>query len=355
MQSVPLYLFYAPNTGGGISSDCPIGYCKDRVYKSFPVYDSKEMLDAKLAAMNFGSEYLSDDRSIELESFINYSSKVRALVKLDGVGSTTYAHFIEVSRICGENQSYDVKSKVCILNENVQKPSTLACEIIYVNGAWQADARNPNCVYVDDRYSIYGNVVHLKGGDGEVEIVMNDDGTYTIRNFDGSNWRTINTDPYSSSVDGGGAAIKDITDSSSGSFIFGGNSTTNNYGSGSCGGVDQPACAIDDSGFDGKSSDLEGKFSDLNDAFNESKKFIDNYDTNDNFGFTADWFPRLWPDPVACQDLQIPLQFDRGVLKGLWNTKIEFCDRVSGIRQFIGWLVYLMTAIYLWRRLTEKK
>jgi hypothetical protein len=107
---------------------------------------------------------------------------------------------------------------------------------------------------------------------------------------------------------------------------------------------------VDDSGFDGRAEDLQGKLGELNDASDESKKAMDDYDTSDNFGFVADWFPRLWPEPMACQDLIIPVEFNRGPLRGLWSTRIEFCDKASGIRGFVGWLVYLTTAIYLWRR-----
>lgn len=267
-----------------------------------------------------------------------------------------YVHQIKIDRLCESGQVYDLEHSSCV-DSDVMKPATLPCEIININGEWKDDPRNPNCEATSDTYDISGNNLHIRDSEGEMEIVRNDDGTYKIRYRDNAgNWNTINTGDYSESD--GAAPLLGVIDSPTGGFVrvvYGGNGEgeEGDGEGGSCGGVGQVPCAVDDSGFEGMDSDLGGKFSDLDAAGDEARKNMDDYDKDDNFGFEMDWFPNLWPDKMACEDISIPLEFNKGALKGLWTTKIEFCDKASDIRQFVGWLVYLMTALYLWRRLTS--
>jgi hypothetical protein len=71
------------------------------------------------------------------------------------------------------------------------------------------------------------------------------------------------------------------------------------------------------------------------------------------FGFDINWFPRLWPNEVQCRDLEFPLSFSSGAIRGNFPFKVEFCDRVSGVRDLIYWIVYLVGVFYIFRRLVR--
>jgi hypothetical protein len=264
-----------------------------------------------------------------------------------------YAHVVKVEHICGSGQSFNENTSSCTMN-NVVKPATLPCEVIYKDNSWQKDDRNPNCDLVSDSLGISGNVVHLKSSDSEVEIMRNADGTYEIKTKDSDgNWKTVNTSPYSK--DSNGAPVKDITDSDNGKFhTVAGVGNGNGNGSGSCGGKDQSPCSIDDSGFDGKGDDIKGEFDKLSEGDDKKLEDLEGYAgkaREEDFGFEADWFPKLWPDEIPCRALNFPVDFSDGALKGKWSFEVDFCSQISDIRQVIHWIVYLVGAFYIFRRL----
>jgi hypothetical protein len=319
------------------------------------VYCAPSESDIENAVSSYAN---SNDHPFSITDVQSSTRKFSYISRFESDNDVHYIHRFTVEPICASGQYFNKQLDKCVSSSSAEKPATLPCEIIYKGGVWQTDVRNPNCVEAGNAYDIQGNNLHLRDADTEIEIIRNADGTYKIRANDGDGWKTINTGGYSES--NGGAPLSDVIDSGTGGFVrdvyvihTGGSGNGDGEGGGSCGGSGQPPCSVDDSGFDGRADGLAGKFGELDEANGEGKKAMDDYKASDNFGFLSDWFPKLWPERVACQDLVVPLEFSKGPLRGLWRTKIEFCDKASGIRGFIGWLVYLMTVIYLWRRFTS--
>jgi hypothetical protein len=256
-------------------------------------------------------------------------------------------------KLCLDNYSFKADTGVCVPDDGLMKPASTPCEIVYKDGSFQSDSRNPNCETFKNQYDVSGAVVRLKGGDGDVEFVRNTDGTYTIRRLgDDGKWYTVQTGGFANSgANEGGAAISSNTKSDTGGFV---GAIGNSSGGGGCGGESNP-CKIDDSAFSGKDADIASKVGEIEGKEQGLLDGLGNYQGdkgNDKFGFDG-WDWRLWPaEAIECQNLVLKAGLSHGPLSGLdGEAPIPICDKLSGIKDFMSWLVYIAGSIYIWRRI----
>jgi hypothetical protein len=206
---------------------------------------------------------------VRLGPFANTESSVTDVVRFEHIPSSTnpyysVAHVVTVQSLCGAGQSYNAVTESCVMDGEVEKPATLACEVVWLNGKWDVDKRNPNCEKFGSKFSVFDAAARLKGDDGEVEVYRNPDGTYVITvNDSNGTWHTLTTDNSS----GSGHVINSIVESDTGAFrvpvVYPGNnggSGNNGDGGGACGGEGQKPCSIDDSGFDGAADEVIKKY-----------------------------------------------------------------------------------------------
>lgn len=263
-----------------------------------------------------------------------------------GGTSASYAVYADIKERCTSSPGYVLTNGECVLQDAsvVQKPpSTVSCEVIRgSDNTWYVDPKNPECAALSASISQSSDkkklTVDNKNGES-VTVTENDDGT---RNYDfqsGDNWRSIKTGAYDASLNG--RPITSITDGTgsnpSGTAGNSGTGTTGSSGTGSggsCGGSGQPACSIDDSGFDGKSTDGEGLVGKV-DAHDESiKDKFSGISASDKHGMDWSWTPSI--PRVACT----PFEFGTGGR----TMSIDMCNTFSVIRQALGWLLYIFMA-----------
>ena len=240
---------------------------------------------------------------------------------------------------------YTLSSGNCVLTDvaQVTKPAgTVSCEITRKSdNTWYIDPKNPECASLaaSITQSADKKKLTVTNGSGKTATVTdNDDGTRDYDFQDGDTWRNIKTGPYDPGL--GGRPITSITDG--GGTNPGGTAGTPGSGTGStgsgsggsCGGAGQPACSIDDSGFDGKATDGDGLTGKV-DAHDQSiKDKLTSMNPADKHGMDWTWLPSI--PRVACT----PFEFGTA---GKTMT-IDMCSTFAVIRQALGWLLYIFMA-----------
>lgn len=240
---------------------------------------------------------------------------------------------------------YTLSSGNCVLTDvaQVTKPAgTVSCEITRKSdNTWYIDPKNPECASLaaSITQSADKKKLTVTNGAGKTATVTdNDDGTRDYDFQDGDTWRNIKTGPYDPGL--GGRPITSITDGGGtnpgGTAGTPGGSTggTGSGSGGSCGGAGQPACSIDDSGFDGKATDGDGLTGKV-DAHDQSiKDKLTSMNPADKHGMDWTWLPSI--PRVACT----PFEFGTA---GKTMT-IDMCSTFAVIRQALGWLLYIFMA-----------
>lgn len=242
---------------------------------------------------------------------------------------------------------YTLSSGNCILTDepNVMKPAaTIACEVTRKSdNTWYIDPKNPECsaLMSSITQSTDGKKITVSNGSGEtVTVTENTDGSRDYDFQQGDSWRTIKTGAYDpgldgrpvlSVTDGGGQNPNGDAGSGPGTSPGGGGSGGSG---GSCGGSGQPACAIDDSGFDGQATDGDGLMTKIADHDQGIMDRIAAVNPADQHGMEWNWLPAI--PRVAC----VPFEYGTGSRV----VTIDMCQTFAVIRQALGWLLYIFMA-----------
>lgn len=151
--------------------------------------------------------------------------------------------------------------------------------------------------------------------------------------LDGGTYNNV-TDPGSGTDPGDGEA---------------GGGSGGDTGGGSCGGAGQPACDIDDSGFQGAEAGT-GLTEALTAIDARSDALTDFADSG--VDIDSAWLPSLKPGlQVQCSPLLLQPAISHGPAAGLGGTfELDICDKLSTVREIIAWLFGLFTVFYVWRK-----
>lgn len=243
----------------------------------------------------------------------------------------------------------------CTLNDTsqVQKPAdTVPCEVLKnSDGTWNVDNANPACSDVSAALQNNGSTLQMDRTSTSYDTVKaNTDGTYTLTASDGNVQRTIQTGPYSSSSQG--YPITSITD---GPATPSGSGSSFGTGGGTCGGPNQPKCAMDDSGFSGADGFLNGKLGDIGDALDARQSQLENLTTQDNAGVEGSWITGYLPGPVvACKPIPLNLSFSHGPVAGTTGSaSVDICAHVTWVRELMAWFFGACTLFYIFRVFTR--
>ncbi|HZX31565.1 MAG TPA: hypothetical protein VFF03_09455 [Rhodocyclaceae bacterium] len=249
-------------------------------------------------------------------------------------------------------------STTCTLTASpstIQKPSgKVPCEVLQNgDGTWDVDSRNPECASLASALtkSADGKTLSYNKGDGTYDQVSNNsDGSETLTTGN----RTINLGPPGADGNRTITAISDSGPSSPGSGT-GGTGSTGGTGTGSavCGGLGLPACAtsVDDSGFNGKDATVNTAGDTANGKLDDRQAAITGYNGSGNFGLDVAWMPSLLPGaPVQCQALRWEPAISHGPLAGhTGSVDVDWCGKLDVIREFIAWLVGIVTVLAIAR------
>lgn len=232
---------------------------------------------------------------------------------------------------------------------NAKKPAGTPCEVVRLsNGTWDLDAKNPECAtFTATNYlkSISASKIRAAvDQDTYVDIDALPSGGRQIDVYDASAKRTFVTGPYDPQTDGFG--IQTISDSGAppnSNSGAGTGSGTSGTAVGSCGGTGQPACGIDDAGFDGKATDGNGLLGKITANDQSITDKLNSTSATDTHGINWSWIPVV--PRVACT----PFQFGTGA----HSMTFDLCETFSVIRQALGWLLYILTAWGLFDLFTQ--
>lgn len=239
---------------------------------------------------------------------------------------------------------YTLANGVCTLTGDASQvkkpPETVPCEVTRTSsGSWHVDPKNPECEGLSAQIQTAADgSLRVSNGAGQtlgVTEKSNGGRRYDIQS--GDSWRSIDTGAYDSAQNG--SPITSITDGTgqnpnlpaSGGSTGG---TTGGTSGGSCGGTGQPACAIDDSGFDGKATDGDGLVQKIEDHDQSILEKLAGISWNDKHGIDWTWTPAI--PRVACE----PYVFGTAG----HSITIDMCTTFSVIRQALGWLLYIFLA-----------
>lgn len=121
-----------------------------------------------------------------------------------------------------------------------------------------------------------------------------------------------------------------------------------------CGLPGTPACAIDDTQFDGKDNFSSPRNSEINDKLDQNKTQLEN--SKDSLPtITADWLPSLMPgNATACQPLVFDFTLHNRITGTLAapNVQLDICDKLELVRAILGYMLGMWTVWYVWRRFT---
>lgn len=121
-----------------------------------------------------------------------------------------------------------------------------------------------------------------------------------------------------------------------------------------CGLPGTPACAIDDTQFDGKDSFSAPRNSEINDKLDQNKTQLENL--KDSLPtITGDWLPSLMPGgATACHPLVFDFTLNNRITGTLAapNIQLDICDKLELVRAILGYMLGMYTVWYVWRRFT---
>lgn len=121
---------------------------------------------------------------------------------------------------------------------------------------------------------------------------------------------------------------------------------------GSCGGPNQPKCAIDDSGFLGANAGAQSAV-DAHNAYATGR--LDAVEGAKSAPAYSNWMPSLMPgSATACVPLTWHASISHGPMAGFASdVSYDMCSWFEWVRQFLGWLFFVVTAVYIYRSFTH--
>lgn len=121
-----------------------------------------------------------------------------------------------------------------------------------------------------------------------------------------------------------------------------------------CGLPGTPACAIDDTQFDGKDTFSSPRNSEINDKLDQNKTQLEN-SKDSKPDIKWDWLPSLMPgNATACSPLVFDFTLHNRITGTLAapNVQLDLCDKLELVRAILGYMLGVWTVWYVWRRFT---
>lgn len=269
---------------------------------------------------------------------------------------------------------YSCSGGNCTLTDatQVKKPDTTPCEPLYnyQTGSLEWDPANRNCDGLKAQVTDPGNTNRLRVISADAannreawDVTVNPDKGFTVCQDKGasSTKDCFTTAPYDDAKNGfpitgkstgPGNDLSQQTPGTAGpanSNPGNGNPSTGQGASGgSCGGVGQPSCSIDDSSFNGKTVDTSGVGGTLDGKAAAYSSQVSSNATDHGVGWSQIFSDLRFGIPHTCE--QLDLNFG----SGLGGLDLSFNPCTSPLillcRQVEAYLLYLFTLFYCWRR-----
>lgn len=271
---------------------------------------------------------------------------------------------------------YTQSGNVCNLTDAaLTYPPDGGCGIKKANGSWVKDSRDFDC----NRYSNVtvtsrrATVDDLANSGAFAAIDLMDDGSVTVYESKDRGDGSSNLTKYRAGYDGtfvsaeqtivpgtGASTIPSAPTGATGNGIGQGDGTGDGTGTGegtgeetgtgNCGGPDQPACRMDDSGFIGANAGGDAAVA-AGDAYADAIDGALN-DAAQNPGYGVSWLPSLMPGTTqTCRPLVFDVHIQSGPLAGLGDTvEGDLCQYLALTQQILGWFFFAATAFYVTRR-----
>lgn len=148
-----------------------------------------------------------------------------------------------------------------------------------------------------------------------------------------------------------GGTFNNTFDTDPGTGSGGDDGGSTGSGGTSCGGSGQSPCKVDvdDSGFSGK-GDHSTDVATIGTALDERRSTLESIADAD-IGVSSDWMPNLMPGArLSCTALVYEPAISHGPAAGLGGRfELDICDKLAVVREIIGWIVGIFTAIYIFR------
>jgi hypothetical protein len=264
------------------------------------------------------------------------------------ISSTDWRAIWHKNRAPTCDTGYTLTGSNCILSNSliVKKPTTTTCEVLYLAGTqtFQFDSSNSNCDgFANDLISgsTLQSPANSTGQKMAVTPLSNGGFQFTAVDPDGS-WKTVSTSSYNSAA--GGYPVTTSTSGSGGTPNASTGTTSTGTGSGtsgsgtssggSCGGIGQTKCAIDDSGLTGQTLDIAPHSSAVDTAHNNVMSAIAS-----KMPSAPTWGWSLPIQPVSCQPITLTI-YGRSML-------INWCSYILVMQQALSFLAYCLTAFHL--------
>jgi hypothetical protein len=288
-------------------------------------------------------------------------------VSVNGAPSEQYAVWQQTILVpCAAGYTQAADGSCSLTNATaVTKPANQQCEYIKTSTGWTADPKNPNCAAYASKIT-RPTLTSIEIKDGQradnasmptLDEVISDDvvsGNTTIVDNDPTGTRYVAT----IGTNGNGQRVITGLNTTGGSTTAVGTPATTNTNSGTstgtstgiggfCGGVGQPACSMDDAGFDGKTMDISAVKQKLDSAAVDFNQRIQD-NSNNPHGITKEAFFSSFRFGMPQSFCQNPdLDFGHG-----FSLNFDICGNVfiQMIRQFEAWFLYCFTMYYIWRR-----
>lgn len=262
-------------------------------------------------------------------------------------------------------QGYSLMAGACelVVASDVKKPSAVPCELLITNGEWDYDKQNPNCNGMKERLSAKnaGQITTFaQDAAGKVNARSASVEGYGLKfcedDGEGSEMRCIQTSGFN--ADKGGYEIQKIDTYPGGTLSNTVDPNINKEpgkgtgGGGSCGGPGQAACAIDDSGFGGKTvTDKTGE--ELGKAKDEYSNRVANGQGDHGISSSGILGDSAFRPKAVCEELSIDFG-NFGVMQSNFLLNLDICDNpvINLGRLFLSWAMYSATLFYVWRKLT---
>lgn len=121
-----------------------------------------------------------------------------------------------------------------------------------------------------------------------------------------------------------------------------------------CGLPGTPACAIDDTQFDGKDNFTAPRNTEISDKLDQNKTQLEN-SKDSKPDISSSWLPSLMPgQATACAPLVFDFSVNSRVLGNLSapNINLDICYYLNLVRDILGYLLGIFTVFYVWRSFT---
>ncbi len=249
---------------------------------------------------------------------------------------------------CPTGYTFNSTAGTCNLVDaaQVQKPD-MPCEVNYINGTWQTDSKNPSCINANSAGFSGGSTAKLNYSDASTTTVeRNPAGGVTITDTNPTAGITkVETGPWNAT--GNGYPVTAVIQTPPGAT-----GTGTGTGTGSCGGAGQTPCAIDDTGFTGKTVDPANVNQKIAAITTDYQQKIAANNNDHGIGWQ-----QVIPDTkfglqrVQCQAVTVDLAHV-GLNANLLALDPCNSQLVATFRAFEAFLLYVLTVWYIWRRFT---